>query len=412
MNDSNAMPEEEGPPTVMPSTPAMSSAPRRTALPATVKLLALSSLLNDMASEMVFPLLPVFLEVVLKAGALQLGVLEGIADTVASLLKLYSGGRSDHSPRRKQFVLIGYGLAALARPITALAAYPWHVVATRTGDRIGKGIRSAPRDAIIADATEPAQRGRAFGFHRAMDHLGAVLGPLIAAGFLYFRPDDLRTLFLLTAIPGLAVVLLIALALRETPRANAGKTPFTLSLKPFDMNFRLYLAALLLFTLGNASDIFLLQLALDLGVEAWSLPILWAAFHVVKSVGNLLAGPAVDRGGPWRMIFCGWAIYAGIYLAFAFVSTPVAMIALFMAYGVFYALTEPAEKTLVANLVSEEHRGLAFGWFNFAIAIGTLPANLIFGALYQQLGPAAAFGFGATMAGLAAVVLAMVRRRV
>jgi MFS family permease len=381
------------------------------ALPATVKLLAFASLLNDIASEMVFPNLPIFFKVVLKAGALELGVLEGIADTVASLLKLYSGGRSDHSPRRKQFVLVGYLLAALARPFTALATHPWHVVAARTGDRIGKGIRAAPRDAIIVDVTPASQRGRAFGFHRAMDHLGAVLGPLLAAAFLYIRPDDLRTLFLLTAIPGAAVVLLIALALRESPRPHVAKQCFTLSLAPFDANFRLYLLALAVFTLGNASDIFLLQLALDVGSPAWSLPILWAVFHVIKSAGNLLAGPAVDRSGPWRMIFFGWAIYAAIYCGFALVDSLTPMIALFLAYGVFYALTEPAEKTLVANLVSEENRGLAFGWFNFAIAVMTLPANLIFGSLYQQLGAEAAFLFGAAAAGLAALLLAVVRRR-
>ncbi|MEX2186904.1 MAG: MFS transporter [Pirellulales bacterium] len=374
-------------------------------LPRNVKLLGWASLLNDTASEMVYPLLPLFLARLVGAGTIELGLLEGIAESVASLLKLWSGGRSDRSPRRKQYVVVGYALATVARPLTALAAAPWHVIAARTVDRVGKGVRTAPRDAMIADSSLPSQRGRAFGFHRAMDHLGAVLGPLAAYAFLWWRPDDLRTLFLLTAVPGAAVVALLVFALRETARHEAGREPFSLTLKPFDRRFRVYLAALAIFTLGNTSDLFLIQRSMDLGISAVWIPLLWGGLHVVKSLGNALSGRAVDRFGPRAMILAGWLVYAVFYTAFAWVTTLAEMIVALVGYGVFYALTEPAEKTLVANLVPARRTGLAFGWYNFAIAVTTLPGNVLFGVLYQRYGAAAAFGWGAAMAAVAATLL-------
>lgn len=379
-------------------------------LPRNVKLLGWASLLNDTASEMAFPLLPLFLARLVGAGTIELGLLEGIAETVASLLKLWSGGRSDRSPRRKQFVVLGYLLATVARPLTAVATAPWHVIAARTVDRVGKGVRTAPRDAMIADSSLPAQRGRAFGFHRAMDHLGAVLGPLAAYVFLWWRPDDLRTLFVITAVPGAAVVALLVFGLRETARHEAGREAFSLTLAPFDRRFRTYLAALAIFTLGNTSDLFLIQRAIDLGIAAAWIPLLWGGLHVIKSLGNAVSGRAVDRFGPRAMIFAGWLVYAVFYTAFAFVTSLGEMIAVLVGYGVFYALTEPAEKTLVANLVPPPRAGLAFGWYNFAIAVTTLPGNILFGVLYQQYGAAAAFGWGAAMAAVAAVLLVGVRR--
>jgi MFS family permease len=378
-------------------------------LPRNVKLLGWASLLNDTASEMVFPLLPLFLARLVGAGTIELGLLEGIAETVASLLKLWSGGRSDRSPSRKSYVVVGYLLATAARPLTALAAAPWHVIAGRTVDRVGKGVRTAPRDAMIADSTPAAQRGRAFGFHRAMDHLGAVLGPIAAYAFLWWRPDDLRTLFVMTAVPGAVVVVLLVFGLRETARHDAGREPFSLTLAPFDRRFRTYLAALAVFTLGNTSDLFLIQRSIDLGISAIWIPLLWGGLHVVKSLGNAVSGRAVDRFGPRAMILAGWMVYAVFYTAFAFVTTLSGMIVALAGYGVFYALTEPAEKTLVANLVPKERSGLAFGWYNFAIAATTLPGNVLFGVLYQHYGAATAFGWGAAMAAAAAVLLAGAR---
>jgi MFS family permease len=381
----------------------------RQTLPRNVKVLGLASLLNDIASEMIFPLLPNFLLTVLLGNRFYLGVIEGAADSVASLLKLWSGGRSDRAGRRKGFVLFGYSLAALARPLIGVIVAPWQLFVLRVGDRIGKGVRTSPRDALIADSTDPAIRGRAFGFHRAMDHLGAAIGPLLATGFLWLWPGELRTLFLLTVLPGLLVVALLIFGLRETITARPAKEPLRLTLKPFDREFRLYLLALAVFTLGNSSDAFLLVRAGELGVPVYLLPILWCAFHVAKSTSNLILGPAVDRFGPRPFLYLGWLLYAGVYLAFGLATTAWEAWAFFLAYAFFYGLTEPAEKTLVANLVGGDRKGLAYGWYNFAIGIATLPASLIFGALYQVYGALAAFAWGAALALVAVALLAGVK---
>ena len=363
------------------------------------------SLINDIASEMIYPLMPQFLLSVVGGTRFHLGIIEGVADTVASLLKLWSGAWSDRAGRRKEFLVIGYTLAALARPLVGVASASWQVFAIRTADRIGKGIRTAPRDALIAESTPTEIRGRAFGFHRAMDHLGAAIGPLLATAFLLAWPGQLRAMFLITLIPGLAVVALVAWGLREPRLHAASSEPLRLTLKPFDRNFRRYLLALVIFTLGNSSDAFLLVRAGELGVPTAMLPLLWCGFHVIKSVGNLLAGRAVDRLGSRPLILGGWAVYAAIYVGFAFITAAWQVWILFMMYGLFYALTEPAEKTFVTVLVGNERKGLAFGWFNFAIGIAALPSSVIFGWLYESYGSVAAFGWGAILALLAAVVL-------
>jgi MFS family permease len=390
-----------------PSLPR-ASAPRHS-LPRNVKVLGGASLLSDIASEMIFPLLPSFLLTVLLGNRFYLGVIEGAADSVASLLKLWSGGRSDQVGRRKGFVLFGYSLAAVTRPLIGVVVAPWQLLVLRVGDRIGKGVRTSPRDALIADSTDPSIRGRAFGFHRAMDHLGAAIGPLLAAGFLLLWPGHLRALFLVTLLPGLCVVVLLVFGLRETPATQPPLERLHLTLQPFDRNFRLYLLALVVFTLGNSSDAFLLVRAEQLGVPTALLPLLWCAFHVVKSSSNLLLGRAVDRFGPRPFLFLGWVVYAGVYLAFALATTAWQAWAFFLAYALFYGLTEPAEKTLVAELVGGARKGLAFGWYNFAIGIAILPASLIFGALYQVYGALLAFGWGAALALVAVALLAGVK---
>ena len=305
---------------------------------------------------------------------------------MSSLLKLWSGAWSDRSGKRKRFVVLGYTLAALSRPLVGLVTGPLQLFGIRTADRIGKGLRTSPRDALLADSTAPEMRGRAFGFHRAMDHLGAAIGPLLATAFLLAWLGQYRPLFLLTVIPGLLVVTLLIFGLREQPVEVRKPEPMRLSLRPFDRNFRLYLLTLVVFSLGNASDAFLLVRAGELGVPTVLLPVLWCAFHVVKSSGNLIAGRAVDRIGPRPLILSGWMLYAVIYLIFALAGSAWHIWAVFMGYGLVYALTEPAEKTLVANLVGAERRGLAFGWFNCVIGIATLPSSLIFGWLYESYG--------------------------
>lgn len=374
-------------------------------LPRNVKLLGWASFLNDVASEMVYPLLPQFLIQVLGGNKLTLGLIEGAADTASSLLKLASGGWSDRAGSRKGFVVFGYALASAVRPLLALIAAPWQLFAIRIGDRVGKGLRTSPRDAMIADSAAPGLRGRAFGFHRAMDHLGAALGPVLAAVFLWCWPGQLRWLFLLTLAPGVVIVPLLLFGLRETAVGERAAVRPRWSLAPFDRRFRLYLAAVLVFSLGNSSDAFLLVRAGELGVATPLLPLLWCAFHIVKSAGNLVAGRSVNRLGPQAMIVAGWCLYALVYVLFALATAAWQAWALFLGYAFFYAVTEPAEKTLVANLVGDEHRGLAYGWFNFAIGLATLPSSLLFGALYQRFGAFGAFGCGAALALAATAIL-------
>lgn len=378
-------------------------------LPRNVKLLGAVSLLNDIASEMIYPLMPQFLISVLGGNRFHLGIIEGVADSVSSLLKLGSGAVSDRLGQRKRMVVIGYSLTALTRPVLGLVWAPWQMFLTRICDRIGKGIRTSPRDALIAESTPAEMRGRAFGFHRAMDHLGAAIGPLLATLFLLMWPDQLRLLFLLTLLPGICVVGLLVFGLREKPVEHPSTSHLQLTLKPFDRRFRVYLLALVVFTLGNSSDAFLLVRAGELGVPTALLPLLWAAFHIVKSVGNLLAGRAADRIGSRALILMGWMIYALTYLAFGLIVNAWQVWIVFLLYGLFYALTEPAEKKLVTELVGSDRKGLAFGWFNFAIGIAALPSSVLFGWLYQQFGALGAFGTGAALAAVAAMMLSTVR---
>jgi MFS family permease len=242
-----------------------------------------------------------------------------------------------------------------------------------------------------------------------MDHVGAAVGPLLAVGFLWLWPGELRTLFLLTLLPGLLVLGLLLIGLRETPATAPPKERIRLTLAPFGGNFKLFLLALVVFTLGNSSDAFLLVRAGELGVPMERLPVLWCAFHVIKSTGNLLLGRAVDRFGPRPFLFLGWFWYAGVYLAFGWATAAWEAWVFFLAYALFYGLTEPAEKTLVARLAGSERKGLAYGWYNCAIGIATLPASMIFGRLYQVWGAKAAFGWGAALALLAVVLLVGVK---
>jgi len=384
----------------------------RSRLPRNVLLLGWISLLNDIASEAIFPLLPSFLIGVLGGTKEHLGLIDGLADTTSSLLKLWSGARSDVAGRRKGFVLFGYGLSAVAKPLMSMAFAPWHLLSLRIVDRVGKGVRTAPRDALIAGAVEPARRGRAFAFNRAMDHLGAAIGPLLAFLFLKVWPNHLRFLFALSSIMAVPIVVILAVGLKEIAAAKTTKPaePFSFSLTPLNAHFRLYLVTAFIFTLGNSSDGFLLVRASELGVTTAWLPVLWGVFHVAKSGLTQFLGPWIDRVGPRPLIWVGWLIYAATYLAFALAAAAWHAWTLFLVYAVFYALTEPSEKALVAELVADDRRGLAYGWFNLAIGIAALPASLMFGILYQRLGAIAAFGTGAALALVAAILLFGVRR--
>lgn len=365
------------------------------------------SFLTDVASDMTYPLLPLFLATTLGASATAVGAIEGAAESTAALLKLASGWLSDRVPRRKPLVLAGYGIASLIRPLIGLAQSASQVFAIRVADRIGKGIRGAPRDALIADSVDPAIRGRAFGFHRAADHAGAVIGPLLAFALLSWGLE-LRHVFLLTAIPGALAVAAVVFGVREVPREVPAKSRKLDLRAPLDRRFWSFLAVLLVFTLGNSTDAFLLLRARDLGIDAALIPILWALLHVVKSLSSTPAGALSDRIGRKPLLIAGWVLYAAVYFALARADAAWQAWALFAVYGIYFGLTEGVEKALVADLVPADRRGAAFGWYNLALGIAALPASLLFGMIWDRAGAPMAFGFGAAMALAAAIGIAFV----
>ncbi len=370
-----------------------------------VFILGLVSFLTDVSSEMIYPLLPLFVTSVLGAGPAFLGMIEGVAESTAALLKLASGIMSDRTDGRKRLVLAGYSLSALSRPLIAMAASPLTVLLVRFSDRIGKGIRTSPRDALIADSTDERMRGRAFGFHRSMDHAGAIFGPLLATGLLAWLAIDLRMVFWLAAIPGLLAVVLIIAKVRDIPRSTPANS-LPMGIVP-GRKIRSYLLILLLFTLGNSSDVFLLLRAGQLGVTPARIPLLWTFFHVIKMLASMPFGTLSDRIGRRRVIISGWCVYALAYIGFALAATELHIWLLFAWYGLFYGMTEGAEKAFLTDLVDPTERGTAFGWYNAAIGIGALPASLLFGLIWQKASPQAAFVFGASLAGLASLLLCL-----
>ena len=380
-----------------------------------VWLLGWVSFFTDTASEMIYPLLPLFLTKTLGAGAMSLGVIEGVAEGANSVLKIVSGWLSDRSDQPKRLILAGYGLSSLARPLIAfVTAWP-QVLALRFTDRLGKGIRTSPRDALLASFAPAHTRGRVYGFHRAMDHAGAVAGPLVATAYLYFHPDAYRSLFTWTLVPGLIVIALV-LRLpkqRSASSASSASGPRTPDLGPrtSDVGLRRLprpfgraIAVISLFALGNASDAFILLRLNDLGVAATWIPILWSGLHVVKMTSSVLGGTLSDRFGRRAMIGLGYLWYAAIYAAFAWFTSLPAVIAIFLAYGIYFGLTEGVEKAWVADLAPAASRGFAFGIYNAALGVGGLASSLIFGAIWTRVSPSAAFLAGAGFA-LAACVL-------
>ena len=381
-----------------------------------VLALSLVSLLNDTSSEIIYPLLPAFLALTLGASPFAIGLIEGFAESVAALLKLFSGYFSDRFDRRKFPVFLGYALASLTRPLLAFAGTWQQVLAIRVTDRIGKGIRGAPRDAIIAASVTEEKRGLAFGFNRAADHLGAVIGPVVAFLLLsYFAEDsqkptaqEYRQVFLYASIPVVLGLFVIVFFVKEKAKGKTEKveTPkIKLSLKEFDGNFKRFLLIIALFTLSNSTDAFLLLRAEQTGIAVAVLPLLWMFLHFSKVVFSLVGGDLSDRIGRKTLIFSGWIVYALVYAGFAFASQVWQAWVLFLIYGVYFGLTEGAEKALVADLVVPEKRGTAFGFYNLAFSITVFPASLLFGAVWTRFGAEAAFLISAVISVCAAVLL-------
>ena len=371
-------------------------------------VLAAVSFLTDVSSEMIYPLLPVFIGTVLGASATSIGLIEGAAESTSALLKFASGWWSDRIGRRKPLVVAGYVLASVARPLIGLAQSVGQVLAVRITDRVGKGIRTSPRDALIADSVDSRSRGRAFGFHRAADHAGAVLGPLVAFVLLGSGGFELRTVFLLAAVPAALALAVLIGGVREPPRHVAPAPAAVVEpqrLRSLGGRYWAVLGVILVFTLGNSTDAFLLLRAADLGVPVAQIPLLWAMLHIVKSVSSTPGGALSDRLGRRPVLIGGWLLFACVYYAFGRATAVWHVWALFAVYGLYFGLTEGTEKALITDLVAPSARGTAFGGFNLAISLGALPASLIFGLWWDRVGPRAAFDFGAAMAVVAVVGL-------
>jgi MFS family permease len=383
-------------------------------LPRNVFAISLVSLLNDASSEIIYPLLPIFISSSLGASARAIGVIEGTAESISSLLKLFAGYLSDRWRQRKLLVVFGYALAALARPLLAFAT-TWHdVLAIRLTDRIGKGVRTAPRDAMIADAVDIEQRGLAFGFHRAMDHGGAVIGPLLGFLLVYFLVSnrdapsrgEFTRVFLWAAVPAIAAVLVAMFFMRESQFVTTQAVePRSLSLRGFDGNFKRFLLILALFTLSNSTDGFLILRARSLGVSIQDSLLLWAAHHAMKVLSSLWGGDLSDRLGRKRLIVSGWILYAAVYAGFAFAAHQTSIWVLFLIYGIYFGLSEGAEKALVADLVQPAQRGTAYGLYNLAFGITVFPASLLMGIIWDWKGPTTAFLLSAALGATAALLL-------
>jgi MFS family permease len=379
-------------------------------LPPLVWAVSAVSFFTDFSSELIYPLLPIFLTATLGLSRQFVGLIEGIAETTASFLKIVSGRLSDRAGRRTPFIIGGYSLSAVARPLLCVAANGPQALFLRFLDRFGKGIRSSPRDALINDCVPCGIRGRAYGVQRAMDHAGAIAGSLGGFALLHYLGMPMRTVILLSAIPGALAVAVVVMFVRDVKAAKEAPPPRELARAALPPRMRLYLFVLVFFALGNSSDAFLLLRAKQMGVATAFVPLLWAALHVVKVIFSIYGGGLSDRIGRQRVIVGGWIVYAGVYAGFAFAGGASAAWALFMTYGIYFGFTEGVEKAFVADLVPREACGTGFGIYNFVIGVCALPSSLLMGWLWDAHGHRAAFLLGASLACAAAVLLlALVR---
>jgi len=374
---------------------------RRPRIPVPVILLGLAALLNDVSSDIIYPLLPIFLSAQLGATPFVVGMIEGLADALAAILKLGAGWWSDRTPRRKPFIVAGYGIAAAARLILAVATFWPVVLASRLLDRTGKGIRSAPRDALIADVTPPEQRGQAFGLHRAMDHAGAMIGPLIAALLVGVFALPFRTIFLIAVIPGFVGVAMIAIALREVPK-EGGVPVETASKAKLPRELRAPLVAIAIFALANSSDVFLILQASAAGVDTVWIPILWAAHHAVKAALSTAGGALSDRSRRNRVLAAGWAMYGVVYFVFPLATSVTWFAVLFIAYALPFTLTEGTERAWIADHLTPQLKGRAFGMYYLIQGVCTLAGTAVFGLWYQYISRMGAFHLAGGIAIVAA----------
>ncbi len=370
-----------------------------------VFILGLVSLFTDASTEMIYPLIPLFLTQTLGASVSVLGVIEGVAEASASVLKGVSGWLSDRIGLRRPLVIFGYGLAALTKPLLALAAGWPLVLAARALDRFGKGVRGTPRDALIADSAQPSLRGHAFGFHRSTDQIGAVIGPLIAVPLLALFSHSYRVLFVVAFIPaalGVATLFLV----RETGKGSHEVRPPAFRLRHAPPAFRRFLLIMLLFTVGNSSDVFLLLRAREIGLSDQGVVLLFAAFNLVYVVSAYPSGVVSDHLGRRHVLVAGLAVFALVYLGFGLTAAPAWIIVLFLIYGLYQGLTDGNTRAFVADLIPAEQRATALGLYSMATGLCTFAASAMGGLLWQWWGAPATFFYGAALAGTAALLLA------
>jgi MFS family permease len=386
-----------------------------------VWVMTITSFLTDVSSEMLFNLVPLFLSQVLGARTSLIGLIEGLAETTASLLKLGSGWLSDRLGKRKALAVAGYGLSTLAKPFLLLAnAWGW-VLGVRFADRVGKGIRTSPRDALLSESVDKNRRGLAFGLHRAGDTAGAVLGILIALLVVFqlqgqtttLERGTFNTIVWLSAIPAVLAVLVLALGAREIPPATEGAKPNLGSAGSLSRRFKLFIGLVVIFTLGNSSDAFLVLRASDLGLSVAGVLGMLIIFNVTYTLISTPAGALSDRIGRRGLLIGGWIFYAFVYGGFALAGQRWQVAVLMGAYGVYYGLTEGVAKAFVADLVPSEKRGTAYGIYNAAVGVAAFPASLLAGLLWQGVGGWTGFGawspfaFGAVLALLAAAGMSL-----
>ncbi len=365
----------------------------------------LVSFFMDVSSEMVYPLVPLFLANVLGVNKSVIGLIEGIAESTASLLKVFSGWYSDKIGRRKELMGVGYAVSVLSRPLIALAVAWQHILASRFIDRLGKGIRTAPRDAIIAESSDPEVMGRAFGFHRAMDTLGAVIGPALAFFLLSAFAGDFRKVFWVSMIPGIIAVLLIVFLIKEKKKAlpERHERP-KLTLAHFDWRFKFFLVITTLFAVGNSSDVFLILRSQQLGIATAMIPVVYLTFNLVYALSAIPAGMAADRFGKKKVVLIGFILFTLIYYGFAVAASSAAAWALFSLYGLFMGLTEGVQKAFLTTIIPPDFKATAFGVYNTAIGLALFPASLIGGWLWDRVSPAATFYYGSAMAAVSTLL--------
>lgn len=368
-----------------------------------VTIAGLVSFFMDVSSEMIYPLVPLFLANVLGVNKSVIGLIEGIAESTASLLKVFSGWFSDKIGNRKWLMALGYGISTLSRPFVALAT-GWHqVLGSRFIDRFGKGVRTAPRDAIIAESAEKTHLGRAFGFHRAMDTMGAVIGPALAFFFLGMFSNDYRKVFWLSMVPGVIAVLFIIFFISEKKKVQAphAEKP-KLTLAHFEWKFSFFVVIAGIFAVGNSSDVFLILRAQQIGITTVMIPVVYLLFNLVYSLSALPAGIAADRFGRKRIILLGFVLFAILYYGFAVASSARSIWILFGLYGLFMGLTEGIQKAFLATIIPQDFKATAFGVYNTVVGLAMFPASLIGGWLWDHISPSATFYFGSITAGLSA----------